>query len=101
MSSIVVPRSNPSAILLETESEDRSSWFFVSPRPRKSFFSVKAKTREANSTEACQTGSSSNVQYFMLGLKRRNSPEKGIAGRERATSYRSRSLITQRVLDRA
>src|SRR6185503_171878 len=65
ISSVVVPRSNPSAMLFETDKAARSSCPRVSPRPRKSTFSVNWKTSSANDTAAFQTGNSSKVEYFI------------------------------------
>jgi len=51
-------------MLLDIDNAARSSWFFVSPRPRKSASAVNSKTRKANWIEAFQTGNSSKDEYF-------------------------------------
>jgi hypothetical protein len=64
-SSFVVPRSNPYAILLETESAARSIWSRRLRWRRRGAFSPTANMRTARLDAACQTGRSSNRSYFI------------------------------------
>jgi len=63
-----VPRSNPSAMLLETETAARSIWSRRLRWRRKTRPEVSAKTARPISMASFQTGSSSKREYFMAGL---------------------------------
>src|SRR6202158_4955251 len=62
--SCVVPRSNPSAMLFETETAAFSNWFRVPECPRKHGFAVNPNTPTASSIASFQTGNSSKRLYF-------------------------------------
>ena len=71
-SSLVVPRSNPSATLFETESAARSIWSRKLRWRRRGACSPNANMRTARLDAACQTGRSSNRVYFMKLLSSGN-----------------------------
>src|SRR5688500_17340445 len=66
MSSAVVPRSNPSAILLLIDRLARWTWSRRSPLPQNDRSSTSANTSAATSCAAFQTGRSSNRSYVIV-----------------------------------
>src|SRR5438093_630211 len=67
-SSFVVERSNPSAMLFETESEALSNWF-LKPWVSGTFgSSSRSSTALYSRAASCQTGSSSNCLYLAIGF---------------------------------
>src|SRR5438093_7376058 len=65
-SSFVVERSNPSAILFETDSEALSNWF-LKPGVSGTFgSSSRSSTALYSRAASCQTGSSSNCLYLAI-----------------------------------